>query len=178
MRLPFTRSLKAYIVGSQAAAYSKREGWIFSADRAFMMQSELSTWLNEYCPIDLRGKVVLDVGAGEGETAKFFLQKGAKEVIAIESDPQCWGNLFKNADRFPIFPIYRKFEAIDLILSHVDFAKIDIEGYEETILGTRPRFPCAVEVHGLQLRDRFKAQGWRVTDVKPCYCTCMAYWKC
>jgi predicted RNA methylase len=37
----------------------------------------------------LRDATVLDVGAGCGETAAFYFEKGAKKVICVESDPRC-----------------------------------------------------------------------------------------
>ena len=39
---------------------------------------------NEYGPLDVAGKTVIDVGASIGDTAIYFLIKGAKRVIAIE----------------------------------------------------------------------------------------------
>ena len=47
---------------------------------------ELSVYRMFYLPIPVRGKVVLDVGAGEGETALFYLANGAKHVICVEAN--------------------------------------------------------------------------------------------
>jgi predicted methyltransferase len=55
---------------------------------------------------DFKGKVVLDLGADYGSTAFYFLQKGAREVIAVEGDRILALNLAKNAKGRRITPIW------------------------------------------------------------------------
>jgi len=47
------------------------------------LEGELDMWHKHYLPI---GQTVLDVGAGCGETALFYLKHGAQRVICIEAD--------------------------------------------------------------------------------------------
>lgn len=48
---------------------------------------EVGDWKKHYLPVDIKGKTVLDVGAGCGETALFYFMNGARKVIAVERDP-------------------------------------------------------------------------------------------
>ena len=65
-----------------------------------------------------------------------------------------------------------------------DFVKIDIEGYEESLLESPDlAVPAVVEVHGRQLADKFEQKGWRVVRQGSEYgdltsCTAYAYWRC
>jgi hypothetical protein len=148
-----------------------------------MYLEEVSSWQVFYLPIDIRGKTVLDVGAGEGESSKFFLEHGAKKVICIEPGSEAFKKLAINAKHFKgIEPINDFFQLKHLQLEH-DFLKMDIEGYEETLLDTIPPKPAVIEVHGLQLRDKFKARGYRIAANKEFGeiefgCMTFAYWKC
>ena len=148
-----------------------------------MIRSESFDWDKHYLPISVRNLVVLDVGAGEGETARFFLQKGAAKVICIEPSHDSFKYLKRNSVSHPIVPINKFFEMSDLLTQSFDFLKMDIEGYEESLLETELIKPAVVEVHGLQLRDKFQKVGWRieyqrVEDIKGYSCTTYAYWKC
>jgi predicted RNA methylase len=109
--------------------------------------------------------IVLDVGAGEGETARFFLEHGAKSVICIEKNINCAKWLRKNAECHPISYFIKPFELNDLNMNF-DFLKMDIEGYEEMLLDKHVviQKPCVVEVHGLQLWDRFQELGYVVKN--------------
>ena len=52
-----------------------------------LLYTELEQFEKYYLPpFSLQNKIILDLGACCGETAYFFLQKGAKKVICIESD--------------------------------------------------------------------------------------------
>jgi len=50
---------------------------------------------NEYRYIDV-GNMVVDVGAGFGETAVYFILNGAKHVVVIEPCPQVFNELLEN----------------------------------------------------------------------------------
>ena len=85
---------------------------------------ELDIWHKNYLPIK-KNATVLDIGAGCGETAQFYLNHGAKRVIAVESDPkafECLVHNFKDDSR--VIPI----------LAHIDNIKCDIEGSEEDMV--------------------------------------------
>ena len=81
-----------------------------------------------------------------------------------------------------ITAINDKFQISQLNIPH-DFLKMDIEGYEEVLLGVKLKTPAAVEVHGLQLCDKFEAAGWRIKPMneecaKGYGCVKYAYWRC
>lgn len=99
-------------------------------------------------PFSCEGKTILDAGAGFGETAAYFISKGASKVICVESDPLAVKLLRENALRngFRVEIKERRFELGDL--DHVDFAKIDIEGGESILVGKgRVEIPCVMETH-------------------------------
>ena len=186
VKIPFSRTFQTYIKEMQHKknVATSLSGWSFSEYRISMINRETSDWEKHYLPIDLHGKVVLDVGAGEGETAMFFLQHGASKVICIEAEPGAYGYLALNQRKHPkyITATNSKFELSQLNIPH-DFLKMDIEGYEEILLDVKLKTPAATEVHGLQLCDKFKAAGWRInttnTDCAKGYgCVRYAYWKC
>ncbi len=61
--------------------------------------------------------------------------------------------------------------------------QMDIEGYEEALLGVELSVPAVIEVHGLQLRDKFLKKGYRISysnfDVERGFACCSyAFWKC
>ena len=126
---------------------------------------EWKQWEKYYLPdFSLEGKTVLDVGAGCGETAYFFFEHGAKEVIAVEVDPIQVGLLKENSEQngwtsanrsMKIIP--RAFEVGDLATEKFDFAKIDIEGGEVDLLQLdRMDLPLVLEAHGKEMRDKLR----------------------
>jgi len=60
--------------------------------------------------------------------------------------------------------------------------KMDVEGYEEALLDVELTRPAVIEVHGLQLRDKFQQKGYRIAyneiTAKKYECICFAYWMC
>ena len=154
MKIPFSRTIRKKL-------RYRCNGWVFSDYRKDLYISEYPQWLEHYVPFSLVGKTILDVGAGEGETARFFLEQGATFVICIEPDPKCLLALRANAKNRPITVIPEKFKLEHLKLTF-DFMKMDIEGYEEALLGEKIDFPCVIEIHGLQLLDKFTSQGYKL----------------
>lgn len=120
--------------------------------------------LNEYRSLDVKGKVVLDVGAFNGDTAEYFLSHGAAWVICIEKE-KVYANCIKQAKTSVI---NEPFKLEHLQIYH-DCAKIDIEGYEKILLGTDPKTmkPTIMEVHGKWLIDEFVKEGWKVIAIDP-----------
>ena len=55
-------------------------------------------WGSEAFKIDYKDKIVLDLGAGNGESTEYFLFKGAKKVIAVEGYFEFFKTLFKNVE--------------------------------------------------------------------------------
>jgi len=155
MKLPLSRTLKQWL---KQRTYDSK-GWTFSDWRRDLFIAEYDEWLEYYLPLSVEGLTVLDVGAGEGETARFFLEQSAKKVICIEPDGDAFRLLSQNAIGRNIVCFNKKFDVSDLKMDF-DFMKMDIEGYEEAMLNVQFTKPCVIEVHGLQLRDRFKELGY------------------
>ena len=151
-------------------------GWIFSKWSSEILVKQLADWQKHYLPVSVKGKTVLDVGAGEGETAFFFLSHGAEKVICIECDGEKASNLQKNSFNHNIESYFRKFNLTDLD-KRFDFLKMDIEGYEEALLGVNLHAPAVIEVHGLQLVDKFRDAGYRMEKAPSGLCR-YAFWKC
>ncbi len=83
------------------------------------VETELELWHEAYLPV--RG-TVLDVGAGCGETAFFYLNHGASHVICVESDSEAVLHLRKN---------FGGDSRVTIVPMRVDSVKIDVEGSEE-----------------------------------------------
>ncbi|MEN3056152.1 MAG: hypothetical protein ABC527_06155 [Candidatus Methanosuratincola petrocarbonis] len=117
-----------------------------------------------YATLPLKDAVVLDVGAYNGDSAKFFLEHGAKQVICIEPDVEQALKIEDPRCRV-IIDIFR---LEHLHIPH-DCAKIDIEGWEEALLDLDPRTlkPTIVEVHGQQLWEKFRKRGWVIAWRSP-----------
>lgn len=79
---------------------------------------ELEEWHDDYLPAT---GTVLDIGAGCGETALFYLNHGAARVIAIEGDPEAFVNLHRN---------FGADHRVVCLFAHLDNVKLDIEGAE------------------------------------------------
>jgi hypothetical protein len=130
--------------------------------------NEWKTWERYYLPtFSLTGKTVLDVGAGCGETAFFYLLYGAGKIVAIERDRNALNCLEENAKRngWNIQIIPHAFKLSDLNVPH-DFMKMDIEGRETALLETSITTPCIVEVHTNELVSKFEEKGFK----KICKC--------
>lgn len=116
-------------------------------DYATIFLSEKRLWPLWYGS-DFTNKVILDVGAGAGETASYFFNHGAKEIITIEPDALALKYLQKNAEQnhWPLKIIPRHFRARDLEIPY-DFLKMDIEGGEVELFNASRVGPCRMELH-------------------------------
>jgi len=138
------------------------DGLLLRSDYASMLCSEYECWEECYLPpFSLLSKTVLDVGAGCGETAKFFLDHGAERVICVERDPGCIEVLQANAKKLDLDVVPETFNIKHLLLRH-DFMKMDVDGYEVGLLSTDYSKPAVVEVHGFVLVERFRKRGYSV----------------
>ncbi|MGA2198703.1 MAG: hypothetical protein ABSG45_02065 [Nitrososphaerales archaeon] len=138
---------------------------VMTRDRAGMMLYEWRTWMRYYAPhtFDFSGKTVLDVGAGEGETVELYRLLGAKRFICVEPDPQRAGRLRENSVRNgwdaevceePFSPKFLE--------RPFDFMKMDCEGCERALIGTRIAFPSVLEAHGSSTTEEFRRIGFSV----------------
>lgn len=85
------------------------------------LEDELESWHRDYLPV---AGTVLDVGAGSGETARFYLLHGADRVICIERYRPAFEMLCRNFAGDP------RVTAIHADLSKI---KVDVEGAEENM---------------------------------------------
>ncbi len=142
---------------------------LMSRDRAGMMLYEWRTWMRYYVPhgFDFRGKTVLDVGAGEGETVELYRLQGAKRFICVEPDPRRAARLRENADRNGWgAEVYEEPFSPKFLEREFDFMKMDCEGCERILLGTRVTFPCVLETHGSSTTEEFlKMDGFSAVRV-------------
>jgi hypothetical protein len=116
---------------------------------AAIITDELSMWEKNYLPVPVKGKIVLDVGAGCGETSAFYLAHGASKIVAIEPDKRVFSLLLKNvkANSLNVVPVRKPFELSDLLIPH-DLLKIDAEGAEVALLDYQGSLgDCVVEAH-------------------------------
>jgi hypothetical protein len=91
-----------------------------------------------------RGKVVLDIGADYGSTASFFMKKGARKVIAVESDPSLFAKLvsnFRGSNR--VIPVKLEIASpqhFEQLISRYkpEIVKMDCEGCENYLATVNP----------------------------------------
>jgi|YelNatPaOPRAMG01_1025707.scaffolds.fasta_scaffold25786_4 tRNA G37 N-methylase Trm5 len=129
----------------------------------FIFVDEWKTWEKYYLPpFSLHGKTVLDVGAGCGETAFFYILYGAKKIIAIERDVKALRCLEENVkeNNWNVEIIPEPFKIEHLNLPH-DFMKMDIEGSEAVLLNLQINKPCIVEVHSHELMLKFQEKSFK-----------------
>lgn len=65
--------------------------------KGLLYGGDISVFSHSY-QLDVRDKVVLDIGANIGDSALSFVQEGAKKVVAVESDPFSFKLLNDNVD--------------------------------------------------------------------------------
>jgi 16S rRNA G966 N2-methylase RsmD len=150
--------------------YAKRVGKVVGAlclddwARA-IVYSELDQFEKYYLPpFSLKNKTVLDLGACCGETAYFYLQRGAEKVICVEPDQTRAKLILKNKQNLNlnIELINEFFTPKHLELKH-DFLKCDIEGHEIALIPfAKSLKPCMVEAHGKNIREQFEKNGFHV----------------
>ena len=131
---------------------------VMSRDRAGMMLYEWRTWTRYYAPngFDFSGKTVLDVGAGEGETVELYRLLGAKRFLCVEPDPQRAARLRENSTRNGWdVEVFEEPFSLNFLERDFDFMKMDCEGCESALLGTRVAFPCILETHGSSTTQAF-----------------------
>jgi FkbM family methyltransferase len=87
------------IINGDEITFKKSNGYfsIGSARFKTLYKSILETFIGrQYDLVDVRGKVVVDVGAFVGDSAIYFALKGAKKVIAIEPHRVAFKEMLEN----------------------------------------------------------------------------------
>lgn len=115
---------------------------------------ELYEQYNILLDFDYKDKIVLDIGAEIGTSAKFFISRGAKFVWCIEGDPNAAAKCQSNIEQY--FPgkaqavsqwVTSPYSFEQLLSSYgassqgikSDIIKIDIEGWECCLLDVKDR---------------------------------------
>jgi len=141
---------------------------VFGYGKGKVLLFENLAWERLYLPkFSLKGKTVLDIGAGAGETAWFYFEHGAAKVIAIEPDRRLFELLRENANRnhWDVELLNIPFVVECLGKKH-DFMKMDCEGCESQLLEASSIKPCVIEVHSDLLASRLQERfGLRLAGV-------------
>ncbi|HXQ91881.1 MAG TPA: hypothetical protein VN739_02665 [Nitrososphaerales archaeon] len=127
-----------------------------------MFFSEFGKWKKWYLPSDdgksIKGQIVLDVGAGCGESAYFFLKNGASKVICIEPDKKAFEVLRENSkvNGWNV-ELLNEYFSLAMISYSYDFLKMDCEGCEDQLLNlTIIEKPSVIEVHNKKLSEELR----------------------
>jgi SAM-dependent methyltransferase len=134
-------------------------GFKFSYERMQMLDDELEVWKRCYVPSLFDASddpLILDAGAGEGETVMFYYLLGFRRFRCVEPNRLAFELLKGNVAKLGNTEIHlfnRRFSAHDVY--GVDFAKIDVEGGEvELIEADKRNLPreIVVETHSLAVQ--------------------------
>ena len=136
---------------------------------------------SQWGKIDYTGKIVLDIGGSTGDTADFFLRKGALLVISVDNNAEYSNICRENSKKFglPILSLNLDMgceKRWDKLISmfRPDVVKSDCEGCEHNlakISNESFRIPkeYIIEVHSKNIEDdltkRFEAHEYKVMDV-------------
>jgi hypothetical protein len=126
-----------------------------------IIDAEWASWNLCYHPpagVD-RNALILDAGAGEGETAFFYCYNGFRNIRVVESDKKKIPLLNKNVKalekRFQVNIEVKGEPFASVHLKDVQFMKMDIEGAESAFLDLRSvSFPFVIETHGQEMRKK------------------------
>ena len=108
--------------------------------------------------LNVADKVVLDIGADYGSTAAYFLNKGAKKVICVESYRSDYDALAVLAETDRRIDAYHKhissgMDFENFLSFQPDVVKIDVEGAEAYLLDVRPCTLRHVQEFGIELHN-------------------------
>lgn len=151
--------------------YLEIDGWRFDLNYGLLYLIERKYWNYYIPPSGLRGKRVLDIGGGDGETAKYFIDNGASYVRVIESNEKCEDYLIYNAfiahDKLTYYLKEFKIDSriADHINSYYNLLKLDIEGYEIELLPYLDYLndvDIILESHNNYITDKFLEKGFKL----------------
>jgi len=151
--------------------------FVLSEQRMGMLLNEWKLWVDFYLPKYAdKDTLIIDVGAGEGETAVFFYLYGYKNFILIEKEPN--QNIYQNAMALTylgcqVTVFLQPFNNVifDKICSsgcEDYYFKLDCEGCEKEFLKIYHPFEFSLELHSEagRISDIIKMYGSRVLDFK------------
>jgi len=114
--------------------------------------------IGAYLRLKPRGKAILDIGACDGDSAKLFLDHGARKVICVEKDAGLAREI-----RLPHTAVYaEEFKPEKHLSLFYDAIKCDIEGYEMLLLPYAGKIKCPIvlEAHNWYVREQFLNAGF------------------
>jgi len=90
-----------------AETYAKVLGWAYDPANGLWLRGDVKFrrmhgtiieifHYGEYEPLNVEGRVVVDVGAFVGDSAIYFALKGAKKVVAVEPHPGAYAEMLDN----------------------------------------------------------------------------------
>jgi predicted RNA methylase len=103
---------------------------------SFVKTELMQEWHEVYTPPEGFSGTVLDLGAGCGETANFYLLHGARRVICLEPNQSALEHLYRNFGRDP---------RVVIVPERFDLCKMDVEGAEKNLV-VECHFPPRVQV--------------------------------
>ena len=113
----------------------------------------------DYSRLNVKDKVVIDRGAYRGETAEYFLEKGAKRVIAFEPNMDNYNDIKDNEFIDKSFVPLRE-DTVDSILSRGECIKCDCEGAERYILNASPETMAKISEIIIEVHDNIDSDMW------------------
>jgi SAM-dependent methyltransferase len=136
--------------------------FVFSKRLLFWWAPEWTTWEKYYTPNSklTPNSLILDAGAGEGETILFFYIHGYRNFRCVELDQSAFRVLQQNVAKLTdaSFDLRNKTFGPD-DLAGVVFAKVDVEGGEVALLHlARVDLPSeiVVETHNAAIEEQFR----------------------
>lgn len=135
--------------------------------------------------IDYKGKIVLDIGADYGSTARCFFEHGASKIYAVEGNEAYYSKLRQNSINLQKHLIPTKtliksprdfINIFNSIQERVDIVKIDIEGDELNLIDVPDDIlkrynDYLIETHHINIKDkiipRFKNIGYELKLERP-----------
>lgn len=166
LRIPFIVNKHDAKLANDEGMIILPNGWILTEEYYQIMMYEYDSWKKDYIfPSYIKGKTVFDSGAGAGETAMLFIEKGAKKVICNEINKDALKALQINKDNGkPIEIIDKPFNQQMIVDCKPDFIKMDTEGYGEVELLRNDfiktlKIPMVIELHSHYFIDRFLEYG-------------------
>ena len=142
--------------------YLEIDGWKFNMSYGLIYLRERKGWGLYLPPNGVKNKLILDIGGGCGETAKFFLEEGALRVDIIEMNKECEKFLEYNSLYHNIGYRIKKFDLSDIAKDKYDLIKIDIEGYESELIPYLDliNIDIVLETHSQYITDKFMENGF------------------
>lgn len=139
---------------------------------------QIATYEREYGSLPVAGATVFDWGADWGSTARWFLQRGAKKVVASEAKVGDLVRLSLFASIEPRIEVHHAItepKALEKVLAGCNAAKVDVEGAERLLLNVpdaalRAVKSWAMETHSkdvdARLKKRFTALGFAWKEIR------------